>query len=142
MIIEIIGLSPKLYFTNKYNIFDALLILIGTLEILVDNVVTNKVNYGLYFLHGFRIMRLLKIVKRWKMLQNLVSTIFNTLKDLRNFAILLFIIIFTFTILALEIFAYRMKFDENDRPDLENGESPRMNFDGFINAITSVFIVI
>jgi len=69
----------------------------------------------------------------------MILTIANTLKDLRNFSLLLFIFIYAYTLFGLEFFAYKLKFDEYDKVDLENGSPPRTNFDGFYNALTTVF---
>jgi len=35
-----------------------------------------------------------------------------TIRDLRNFMVLLFIAIFGYTLLGLELFAYKMKFND------------------------------
>lgn len=64
------------------------------------------------------------------------------MRDLRNFSILLFLVIFVYTLVSLEFFAYKIKFNKDKQYDLENGTSPRGNFDGFINAISSVFIIL
>lgn len=75
-------------------------------------------------------------------MQEFSSTIGNTIRDLRNFSILLFLVIFIYTLVSLEFFAFKMKFNEHDEYDLEEGTSPLFNFDGFENAITTVFIVL
>ena len=87
-------------------------------------------------------MRLFKLVKSWTKLQDLLSTIANTLKDIRNFLILLFIWMFAYTLLGLEFFAYKMKFDSEDKVNLDEGVSPRVNFDGFLNGLFAVFTII
>lgn len=42
----------------------------------------------------------------------------------------------------MEFFAYEIKFDKYDQYNLLDGTSPRGNFDGFVNAISSVFIIL
>ena len=42
----------------------------------------------------------------------------------------------------MEMFAYKAKFTKDDKLDLINGESPPQNFDSFLWAITTVFILI
>ena len=91
---------------------------------------------------AFRILRILKIVKRWHKLQALIQTITMTIRDLRNFMVLLFIAIFAYTLLGLELFAYKIKFNDKDHFDLVNGVSPRVNFDGFLNAFAAVFNIL
>ncbi len=51
------------------------------------------------------------------------------------------IIIYSFTLVGLEIFAYKIKFNEDDEYDLEDGTSPRINYDGFMNAYLATFII-
>ena len=42
----------------------------------------------------------------------------------------------------MEWFAHNLKLDINNVPDMENGLSINQNFDSFIQAITTVFIVL
>ena len=71
-----------------------------------------------------------------------MSTIAGTLKDIRNFSVLLFICLYTYTLLGLELFSNRMRFNEDDEYDVENGTSPRRNFDSFTAAFTTIFNVL
>ena len=66
----------------------------------------------------------------------------RTLKDISTFSVLLFIFIFIYTLLGLEVFAFQAKFNSNDQLDLKNGEAPEINFDGFIQSFSTVFIVL
>jgi voltage-dependent calcium channel L type alpha-1D len=63
------------------------------------------------------------------------------MKDISNFSVLLALFVFIYSLLGMELFAYRVKFDENDVVD-ENGQSPRTNFDEFQYAIITIFIVL
>ena len=47
-----------------------------------------------------------------------------------------------FTILGMELFSYKAKFNEKNEIDLQNGNSIMQNFDSFIWSFTSVFIVL
>lgn len=42
----------------------------------------------------------------------------------------------------MELFAHRVKFDDNGGVDVEKGTPPASNFDNFLEAFTSVFIVL
>lgn len=42
----------------------------------------------------------------------------------------------------MELFAYKARFDKNNRIDLENGSLPKNNFDLIYNAMISVFIIL
>jgi voltage-dependent calcium channel L type alpha-1D len=64
------------------------------------------------------------------------------MKDISNFSVLLALFVFIYALLGMELFAYRVKFDENDVVDEENGSSPRTNFDEFQYAVITIFIVL
>jgi len=85
-----------------------------------------------------------KLAKTWKQFQFLLTTISNTLKDISNFSILLFLFIFTYTLLGLELFAYEVKFNPITKElDLsDTGEYPDSTFNSFWEAFVSVFIVL
>jgi len=142
MVLKLIGLGVKEYVADKFNIFDAVIVILNTVDIVLSQTSIGKIgNSTLSVFRGFRILRLLKLVKSWKNLQELLSTIGNTLKDIRNFSVLLLVTLFTYTLLGMELFAYRMKFNENDEYDLD-GESPRRNFDSFLKAFASMFNIL
>ncbi len=70
-------------------------------------------------------------------------TIGKTLKEISNFSVLLFLFMFTYTLLGMEIFAYKMRFDENNMPSQnEKDPFPDGNFNYFLEAFISVFIVL
>jgi len=66
----------------------------------------------------------------------------NTIKDVWNFTVLLAVFCFTFSLFGMELFAEKMKFNSENRPDIENGASPRLNFDNFFNSFTEVFLLL
>jgi hypothetical protein len=90
---------------------------------------------------GIRLLRVFKLARTWKNFQNILMKIGKTLKDIRNFSVLLFLFIFTYTLLGMELFAFKVKYNSENLVD-ENGEAPRANFDSFLNGITSVFIIL
>jgi len=142
MVLKMLGLGVKNYLRDKFNQFDAVIVLISTVEVIIS--MTNLYNNSkstLSVFRGFRILRLLKLIKSWEKLQELLSTIANTLKDIRNFSVVLFVCIFTYTVLGMEFFAYRIKFNDNNEVDMD-GESPRMNFNTFVIAFTSIFNIL
>jgi hypothetical protein len=49
---------------------------------------------------------------------------------------------FTYSLLGMEIFAYKAKFLEDGSIDLAYGHSPPANFDEFLGAFTTVFIIL
>ena len=59
-----------------------------------------------------------------------------------TFSILLFLFMYAFSLLGMELFANKVKFAEDNSLDLENGEPPDSNFDTLLNAFATVFIVL
>ena len=67
----------------------------------------------------------------------------KSLYDITYFTILMFLFIFIFTLLALELFAYRAKVNpETNEIDMTNGVEPSFNFDNFLNSFSLVFIIL
>ena len=71
-----------------------------------------------------------------------------TLKDITNFTILMLIFMFIFSLLGMEMFAYRIKFNSQNKdyplspidvPDINKGWYPRSNFNTLLNAMITVF---
>jgi len=71
-----------------------------------------------------------------------MSNIGKSLMDITTFSILLFIFIYISSILGMELFAHNVKFLDDGSVAEVGGKSPRNNFDDFIHAFTTVFIVI
>lgn len=67
----------------------------------------------------------------------------RTLRDIATFSILLFVVILVFTLLGLELFAYKIKLNlATDTVDLDYGSSPDLNFDNFFASFTTVFVIL
>ena len=93
-------------------------------------------------LRAFRLLRVFKLAKSWDSLFNLLKTISRTVKDVSNFSILLFLLIFTYSLLGMEVFAYNVAFNDLGYFDLGRGGYPDSNFNYFLEAVASVFIVL
>ena len=90
---------------------------------------------------GVRLLRVFKLARSWKSFQDMLIKIGKTLKDISNCTVLLFLFMFTYTLLGMELYAYNVKFNDDNEVD-SNGESPRANFDTFLEAFTTIFIVL
>ena len=93
-------------------------------------------------MRAFRLLRIFKLAKSWRKFKYLLKTIGETLKDISTFSILLFLFIFTYTILGMETFADKVKLDADGNIDMVNGKSPEYSFDFFLDAFATVFIVL
>ena len=64
------------------------------------------------------------------------------MKDISNFSVLLFLFMFTYTLLGMEMFGYKVKFNSEGKVDLKNGKYPNSTFNTFTEGFASVFIIL
>tara|TARA_B110000305_G_C18779097_1_gene333137 strand:+ start:56 stop:331 length:276 start_codon:yes stop_codon:yes gene_type:complete len=91
-------------------------------------------------MRALRLLRIFKLARDWKSFREILERMIITVIDISNFTILMMIIIFIYTLLGLELYAYRVKFDSADMnyaldieevPDINEGFYPRSNFNTF-----------
>lgn len=68
-----------------------------------------------------------------------MRTIGKSLLDVSAFSVLLFLFLFTCTLMGMEFFSHKVKYNDKDEFDL-SGESPRYNFDNFLFGMTTLFV--
>ena len=81
---------------------------------------------------GFRLFRVFKLARSWKKFRDLIFKIIKTLGDVSTFSVLLVLFMFTYTLLGMELFAFKVAYDVNGNIDLTGGEAPRANFNSFL----------
>ena len=133
----------KLYCKDFFNLFDAGVIVLGVADIVIalargqDS--SNKI---IVAFRALRLIRALKLVKSWKRLFALLNTILRIMQDITYFSILLILFILVFSLIGMELFAFKVKFNDADEYDPKNGHFPRSTFNQFWEAFLSVFIVL
>jgi len=121
MIIKVVGLGFKLYAKDRFNLFDTFIIAMGVVEMALNASINqngDNNNSTMSVFRGFRIIRLFKLATSWESLNVLLQTILTTLKDIRNFSVLLLVCLFTYAVLGMEFFAHRIKFNRRDEYDM------------------------
>lgn len=63
---------------------------------------------------GIRLLRVFKLARSWTSFRELLHKIVLTVKEITTFSILLMICMFIFTLLGMELYGHKIKFDEND----------------------------
>jgi hypothetical protein len=145
MLIKLVGLGPKGYVRDKFNIFDCIIVFLSSIDLILSLSQLNKPaegNNSISAFRAFRLLRIFKLVKSWKKFQELLLTIIRSLKDISNFGILLLLFIFIYTLLGMELFAHTVLLNEFGNLVEEGGTSPKSNFDSFFNAFITVFIIL
>jgi hypothetical protein len=82
-------------------------------------------------LRVLRLIRIFQLLKNWKTLQELLQVIIGTIKDLSVIFSLIFLFLYIYMLLGMELFAYKM-------PDSSKLQS---SFDGILNSLMTVFII-
>ena len=70
MVVKIIGLGPRRYLRDRFNIFDCVIVLLSTVEVVIQSVSpsTDPDSGGgaISAFRGFRLLRIFKLAKSWK----------------------------------------------------------------------------
>ncbi len=115
--IKIVAMGFENYFSWQiFNIFDCLIVIGSAVDVIISQTMYNDKNETSSVttaLRAIRIMRIFKISRKWKRFEILLDTMGKTLRDITSFTFLLFLFIFIFTLLGMELFAYRARFNPN-----------------------------
>ena len=134
--IKIIGFSFRGFVRDKFNIFDALVVLVSLLEL---TLIGDGNGSSLSALRAFRLFRVFKIFRVGD-LRVLMDSIAMTVKGMGNYAILLFLFMYLFALLGMQFFAGKFRFG-NDGLYSSSGDVPRMNFDSIWEAFITITII-
>lgn len=129
MVLKILALGFTEYGRDRFNLFDAVVVLISTIELSVSR------SGSLSALRAFRILRVLKLIRSWTTLQNFLYTVYLTVLDLGNFSFIVCLAVFIFALLGMQMFGGKMC-------GLDDGDVPRHNFDTLLWALVTVFHVL
>lgn len=109
LILKLFAFGIRTYFIDAFNVFDSVVVLSSLIDLFVSHLLQSESGGAITALRAFRLIRVFKLAKSWKKFQNLLKTIGRTLKDISTFSILLFLFMFIYTLLGMEVFAYKAK---------------------------------
>ena len=135
MVLSLIGLGWKGYFSDGFNCFDCAVVVMSLIE-LFWMVISQSTEGGVIsILRGFRLLRIFKLVKSWTSLQKILGTIITSLPAVANLAVLALLFIFIYALIGKQFF-----YGELIDPDTE--EDSRYHFNGFWRSLITMFIVL
>jgi len=154
LISKLIGLGFVNYRKDKYNLFDAVIVIISLIDWTISRLPGVDAGSALNAFRALRLLRMLKLSKSWHALSEILRKTAQSIKDIGNFSLLLALFMYIFALLGMELFSNIAIIDEND--NLVVGEEavqalynsgeyfamPRDNFNNVGTALTTVFIVI
>lgn len=155
MIVKMIALGVNNYVHDKFNLFDAIVVNLSLVDWCLTIILTKEqklsLGSGLQALRALRLLRVIKLARSWTKLQDIIGKTVKSLKDISNFGVLLFLFMYIFALLGMEMFAnqIRLTWDEeivDDIPAFYKADGimivPRYNFDNVFNALVVVFCAI
>ena len=107
MLMKLTAFGFKGFFRDTFNIFDSFVVLSSIVDFFVERFAHTEDSGVITALRAFRFIRIFKLAKSWKRFYNLLKTILKTVKDISTFSILIFLFIFTYSLLGMELFAYK-----------------------------------
>ena len=137
LMLKIVSIPPKEFWRDKFNIFDVFIVALSLIELLF----TSSEGTGLTALRAFRLFRLFKLF-RFGDLRVLLESFAQTLAGIGNYLVLLLLFVYIESLLGMQMFAGKLKFDDESKYDLENGKSPRLNFDNLWNSFLTIFCIL
>jgi hypothetical protein len=93
----------KNYFNDGWNKFDITIVVVAWLGMILKNVGAST-TFTKTVIRSFRISRVFKIIRKYKNLRILFNTFIDAFPQLTNVGALLFLIIFVYSVLGMQIF--------------------------------------
>ena len=131
MCLKFYALGWKGYIKSSFNIFDALVVCGGIIEMILYY--TLKVTLGISVLRALKLLKLFKFTRYWNSLKNLIGALMGSIKAILSLMVLLLLFLGIFTLLGMTLFGGKFQYKH---------QPPRTNFDDFINAFLAVFQIL
>ena len=95
---------------------------------------------------SLRLFRIFKMAKKWQSLQSLLRTIASTIYEIGNFATLLILFMFIYSLVGMQLLANRLRFSNDHGAAISisdeafaEGLKPRSHFDNFFWSMVTTF---
>ena len=156
MVIMLLGLGIINYFSSSFNCIDFVIVIISIIDIsvnpvpvLLDPASTNNMSGSATALRALRLLRILKLF-RSDTFKRTLSKVVEVVYSMRDFLVILLIFLFIFALAGMQIFANKLRFDQNGFPIFTFNsdewvyapDRPRSNFDNFTIAFLTVFQIV
>jgi voltage-dependent calcium channel L type alpha-1D len=155
MILKLLALGLLEYLQDTANIFDGVIVILSFVEVIAAPPVVfggqeEEGGGAITALRSFRLFRIFKLMSKWKSMKKLLVKVIKTVKDLANFGVLLTLFLYIYTLVGMQFFANRLRYDADGYPIEDIGSDewedpalwPRSNFDDFNHAFGTVFQVL
>eukprot|EP00392_Amoebophrya_sp_AT5.2_P008189 g8208.t1 len=150
MMIVLLAIGPWNYLKERWHLLDGVIVVVSLIELAEKLSSTSAQGGGA--LKSLRLLRIIKLAKKWTSFRLLLQAVIHTVMSMGNFTILLVLMMFVFALMGSLIFANKLKFHpETDEPVPEDEACPggkgdtdftcvrRAHFDYFLWSIVTVF---
>eukprot|EP00743_Colponemidia_sp_Colp-15_P005327 GILK01005729.1.p1 GENE.GILK01005729.1~~GILK01005729.1.p1 ORF type:complete len:1755 (-),score=280.80 GILK01005729.1:102-5366(-) len=132
MALKWISFGVRRYYRSRDNTLDSVIVIFSIVEICVQTASGGGTgSSGLSALRSFRLLRVVKLVKNVESLRQVLTAVQKTMGILKDFAVLLFILMYVFALLGMSLFAGKLNFPGE--------EQTRYHFDDLLRAFTTTF---
>ena len=152
MVLKIAALGVRGYCVSDFNKFDGVVVLLSIVELIVapPPFLSGKeaTNSPLSSLRTFRLFRVFKLARSWEAMSRLLKLILQTCADIFYFALLLALFMYIYSLLGMQFFANRLRFDDFGYPKrpgdegYEDAEVPRAHYDTLLWSFTTIFQIL
>ena len=157
LICKVLAFGWLSYLSNEFNVLDFAVVVLSWTEtatspphIFGGDLRVSGSAAAIRAMRLFRMFRLFKVMSRNKKLKVILEKLVMTGEDLRNFGVPLVFLVFMYSIIGMNLYANKLRFDENgyaitkiNSEEWKNAEDhPVHNYDDFPHAFGSVFQVL
>lgn len=134
MFIKINAIGPKKYLKDKMNWLDGFVVSLSIFEMLMALFSGSGGNLSAFktirIFRTFRVLRVVRLLRALHSMQVIIQVIQRSASSFLYITMLLFVFIFIFTLLGMQVFGGKFSFP---------GGKPRGNYDTFSIALVTVF---
>ncbi|KAL3673207.1 hypothetical protein V7S43_000930 [Phytophthora oleae] len=150
-LLKITGLGWKRWSEDRYNLFDASVVVVSTVEMFLSPPAfiyeqgTSSKTASFSGLRSFRLFALFKLARSWPSLQKLLTTMISTLQEVGNFSVLFLLFLYIYALIGMQTFANQFRFDKYGYPVDRSQDAeyiPRANFDTMLWSVVTVFQIL
>ncbi len=135
MIVKVVGSGPRQFFRDRFNVLDLVVVFSSLLELAFFQDVG-----AMSAFRAFRFFRFLQVAREGSNLRLLLDSIAHTILTIGTFTVLLGLFIYVYSLMGMQFFAGRLRFDKQGGNFNPQGEYiPRANFDSLLWASVTIF---
>jgi len=144
LLLKLLGYPLGEYFSSAFNVFDSTIVLFCFVDVWVIGFISDSVAVLRVF-RVFRVFQASRLLARFKQFWRVVGSIEHTLDSALWFNLVLFLVVFIYTLLSMQLFG-TIDFSDinnaaNAAPDYEDTNT-RWSFSTFLRAFISIFVML